>query len=604
MRLIRLGIALALCCLTLSAQTTVPDRKDSIVVTGTYEPVPLKESDRSVKVFDLGTAELLLFGSAADVLKLDPSIDLQERAPDGVQADMTIRGGTFGQSLVLLNGFRLNDVQSGHHNFDIPIPFEALTRIEILKGSGSTFYGSDAVDGAVDLIARPPESGEVRLRAAAGNFGINEESAVLSGVIGRVTEELAFSRDFSTGFEPDRDYRNLQMASITHATSKLGATDLLFATGDRPFGADQFYGAYPSWERTRQWFASIRQELGPDTEVDFAYRRHTDLFVLFRDDPEIYTNRHADETYQAAIRRRNALGLNVSLHYGLEGYHDAIVSNNLGDHSRNHGAVYGSLDVRALGRFSLSLSAREELYTPTSGGGLRTELSPSAAGAVWLSSKLRLKASASTSFRLPSYTDLYYNDPANMGSPYLRPEHAATYEAGAEWFSSLRLRAYATIFDRREHDGIDYVRNSPDDIWRATNFDQLQFVGVETGVSMRLGAAQQVEIAYTGLHGSEAATTVMSKYVFNYPSGSATVAWQGALKGGFVARSRVGVVNRRARAAYALWDVSATSTRGRVHPFLRLSNLTNADYQEILGVAMPGRTTVGGVEYVVFGKTK
>ena len=85
---------------------------------------------------------------------------------------------------------------------------------------------------------------------------------------------------------PDRDYRNLQLASLTHWKTKLGATDLLLSTGDKPFGANQFYGDFDSWERTRQWFASIRQELGSKTEFDFGYRRHTDLFVLYREDPQ------------------------------------------------------------------------------------------------------------------------------------------------------------------------------------------------------------------------------------------------------------------------------------------------------------------------------
>src|SRR5579884_807525 len=520
-----------LACAACVAQTTVaPDRKETVVVTGTFDPVPLQESDRSVTALDIHGAELLLFGSIADVLKLDPSVDLQERAPAGIQADVSIRGGTFGQSLIMVDGFRMNDAQSGHHNLDIPVPFEALTRVEILKGSGSTLYGADAVDGAVDFIARPPESGTLRIRAALGSFGTNQESVVLAGNAGRLSEELAFARDFSTGFRPDRDYRNLQLASITHYVSRLGASDIVLATGDRPFGADQLYGPYPSWERTRQWFAAVRQELGADTSAEFAYRRHTDLFVLLRDDPQVYTNRHADGTWQAAVRRRNRLPRNITLHYGIEGYRDTIASNNLGNHQRNHGGAYVSVDVRALGRFSLSAGAREELYTIPSSGGTKTEFSPMLAGGYWLSHSTRLRASVSGAFRLPSYTDLYYSDPANIGSANLRPEHATTYEAGIEWFRGTGTRAYATVFDRRERDGIDYVRATVQDLWHAANYDRLQFTGVEAGIAARIGSGQQVDAAFTALQGSSAsAPRLMSKYVFNYPSQSAVVAWQGSL---------------------------------------------------------------------------
>ncbi len=587
------------------AQDSTPERKDSIIVTGTYDPLPLKESDRAVTVYTLEDNKRLLFGSVVDVLRLDPSIDLQQRAPDGVQADLSIRGGTFAQTLVLLNGFRLDDAQSAHHDMDIPVPLQAISSVEILKGSGSAYYGSDAVDGAINIIARPPDSSEFRLRSGVGNFGVNQESARLSLVENNIAEELSFSRDFSTGFMPDRDYRNLQLASLTHWKTKLGATDLLLSTGDKPFGANQFYGDFDSWERTRQWFASIRQELGSKTEFDFGYRRHTDLFVLYREDPQYYTNRHADETYQTAVRRSDSLRLNTTVHYGVEGYRDTIASNNLGNHQRNRAAAYGSIDFRALGRFSLSIGAREELYTLASNPGTHAELSPTISGGVWILPTFRFRASASSAFRLPSYTDLYYSDPANVGNPNLRPEHATTYEGGVEWFHGPRFRAYATLFNRRDRDGIDYVLDQLTAVWQAENIDRLNFTGIETGVSARLPHAQQLDVQYTALHGvQDGLEDVITKYTFNYPSQNASVAWQAALPKGFVARTRVGALNRRARSPYALWDLYAASTLGRVHPFLQLTNLTNTSYQEILGIQMQSRAVVGGVEWAVFGKTR
>jgi len=99
----------------------------------------------------------------ADFLKLDPSVDLRERAPNHIQADLSIRGGTFGQTLVLVDGMRVNDAQTGHHNLDLPLPVESVERIEVLKGSGSAFYGSDAVGGVINLITREAEFSEVRL---------------------------------------------------------------------------------------------------------------------------------------------------------------------------------------------------------------------------------------------------------------------------------------------------------------------------------------------------------------------------------------------------------------------------------------------------------
>ena len=120
----------------------------------------------------------------------------------------------------------------------------------------------------------------------------------------RFAEQLSFTRDFSSGFIPDRDYRNLAIASQTNFRTALGTSDLLLALSDRPFGADQFYGDFNSWERTKGWFLGATQDLGKRTQVAFGYRRHTDLFVLHRDRPEVFTNRHAVESYQVVLRRR------------------------------------------------------------------------------------------------------------------------------------------------------------------------------------------------------------------------------------------------------------------------------------------------------------
>lgn len=578
----------------LSAGLAQEPLHESIVVTGTYEPLALDEVDRSVTALPVRDRELTS-NTWLDFLRLDPSLDVRGRAPDGVQTDLSIRGSSFGQTLILLNGLRLNDVQSGHHNMDLPLPLESIQRIEVLKGSGSTLYGSDAVGGVVNIITRPPEGTEFKLRVAAGNFGVNQERGELAGTLGKISEQLVFSRDFSSGFLPDRDYRNLSLGSSTHLTSTLGASDLTLGYADKPFGADQFYGNYPSWEDTKTWFASVQQTFGSHTSAAFAYRRHSDLYVLFRDNPEIYTNHHSDESWQAALRRHDQLGRNTALYYGAEGYHDSILSSNLGEHARWRGAGYASLDLRALRRFSFTLGAREEVYRNFSGA-----FSPTASAGYWISQHLKLRGSASRAFRLPSYTDLYYHDPGNVGNPGLRPERTWSYEGGLEFIPGPRVSAQATVFYRSDRDGIDYIRTSPTGVWRAENIDQLNFTGVEAGLSVRLSRAHQVDLRYMGLHGSQSLTAgLQSRYVFNYPSQSGVGSWQAWLPAGILFRTRLGVTNRLARDPYALWDLYAASTRGRVHPFLQFTNMANIRFQEIPGVWMPGRAVIGGLELVV-----
>ena len=129
-----------------------------IVVTGTTEPRELAEINRSLAVLSVEDRAVPAW-SFADLLKHDTSIDLRERGPDGAQADLSIRGSTFDQVLVLVNGIRVSDSQTGHHNMDLPLPFESVRQVEILHGTGSTLYGSDAIGGAVNFVTKKPASG-------------------------------------------------------------------------------------------------------------------------------------------------------------------------------------------------------------------------------------------------------------------------------------------------------------------------------------------------------------------------------------------------------------------------------------------------------------
>ncbi len=563
-----------------------PPQHDTIVVTGTYEPLSLDEIDRAIQVLPARENALML-NTLIDLLRLDPSLDLQERAPDGVQADLSIRGSSFEQTLVLLNGQRLNDVQSGHHDMDIPVPLQAVSRVEVMEGSGSTMYGSDASGGVINIVTEPPPGFDARLRLAGGSFGTNQQSASISDTFGPVAEQLSFARDFSSGFMPDRDYRNLQFASTTDAKTSLGSTDLTLGYMDHPFGADQFYGPYNSWEDTKTWFAGIRQQLDENTDIDFSFRRHSDDYVLLRYDPSVYTNHHVDHSYVADVRRRKQFKPTINLYYGVEALHENIFSNNLGIHARSRGAAYAAADFRALKRFSLTLSAREEIYRRYS-----AEFSPTAAGGFWINQHWKLRASASRSFRVPSYTDLYYSDPANQGNPNLRPERAWTYESGVDWSPVSRVRAALTVFERRERDGIDYYRSSLDGIWQALNIDNLNFTGVEASVHV-----SSIDFRYAFLHGAEDTIPIgETKYSFNYPVHSFVANWQRALPAGLLFRTRLGVLDRLARPTYPLWDLYAARSRGAVHPFLQVTNVTGTSYQEILGVQMPGRSIIGGVE--------
>jgi iron complex outermembrane recepter protein len=470
--------------------------------------------------------------------------------------------------------------------------------VEVLKGSGSALYGSDAIGGVVNVRTAPIETGEFRLLGGVGNFGTNEQHAVTSFGGKWWQEQMAFARDFSTGFEPDRDYRNLSLSSLSTLKSRLGATSLLFAYSDRPFGANGFYGsAQPQWERTKNWFASGHQDLGSKTEINFAYRKHTDLYVYIRDNPSFYTNWHTDESWQGSVRRHENLPLHGVLSYGAEGLGETVTSTNLGNHDRARGAGYLFYDLRSVKRFSLSAGIREEVY-----GNREVASSPSLSGAVWLSGRFKLRAAASRAFRLPSFTDLYYHDPGNVGNPNLKPESAVSYEGGADAYFTRKVHASATVFQRRDSNVIDFVRPASGGLYQSTNFDKLHFTGVEASAVYEPVAGQHFAVSFSGLHGLNASPEILlSKYTFNYPVEEAIAEWRGTVFRNVIARTRVGVVNRVGRDAYAVWDASAAYGAGRVRPFLQLTNITSTVYQDIPLVDMPKRGVIGGVEFWLWG---
>jgi iron complex outermembrane receptor protein len=286
------------------------------------------------------------------------------------------------------------------------------------------------------------------------------------------------------------------------------------------------------------------------------------------------------------------LNENAGLYYGAEIYRDSIESNNLGQHGRNRGAAYLDLDVRALRRFSFSLGSREEIFSQGT-----ADFSPTAAAGYWLSPHFRLRASIAHAFRVPSYTDLYYSDPANIGNPNLRPEKAWGYEGGFEWNSGERLGGSVTLFDRRERDVIDYVRSSPQSLWQAANIDNLQFAGVELLTRLKLSETQLLDLDYTGLYGAQRALAGFeSKYVFDYPVHQASFNWLGSLRGLLQLRTRAGITQRYHSDPYPLLEFSATRRFGHLEPYFQITNATNTGYQEIQGVRMPGRAYLVGIE--------
>lgn len=607
---------------------------ETLVVLGTAAPEPLSETDSSVMVLPVGSMQTLTLESEQNLLRQDSSVFLEERGAGGGQADIVLRGGTFEQALVLLNGFRIDDAQSSHHDLDLPVPFDAMSSIEVLHGAGSTLHGEDALSGVVDFLTAPPVRTSLMLRSGVGSYGENEQSMMGGMARKQWSARATARRNFSTGFlaapsytgnsftgyctaqqlaadcQNDRDYRNEDSSLENWIGTKLGLTDVMGAASDRSFGANQFYGDYNSWERTKGWFGSARQELGSHTEAAFAYRRHTDDYILARNNPTIYENNHTDGSWQGNLRHTIPVAGSSLVLMGLEADGDSIRSFNfssgvtsdaLGVHARNRGAGYVDLDLRpAKRRWTLSAGAREEIF---SGGG-QAVFSPHLAGSLRLAPRVKLRASGGYGFRIPTYTDLYYSDPATVGNANLKPESAWSGEGGADWAPSDKLSISATGFYSRQHDTIDYVRTSSTAKWMATNLSGVHFAGVETEATWVPARSERVQVGWTGLLGGQASLNgLQSEYALNYPVQNIQATWTATVRNLVTVVNTVQIAKVYQQAgvapwnpqAYPVWDAALTHDVGWLRPYLRFGNLSNTGYQEINGVTMQGRSITGGL---------
>ena len=537
-----------------------PRVESPVVVTGTPEPKQLAEVDRSITVIPVEGA-LVPGAWLTDLLKMDSSVDVRERGVDGTQAAVGIRGGAFSQTLVLVNGIRVNDPQSGHHNMDLPLPVEAVSRLEVLHGSGSTLYGSDAVGGAINVITRRPEASELVLSSGLGDFGWNRQAVSGGFRRGSWRQHLGLARDFSTGFRPGRDFRNLAAAAESFLDESFGSTSVLVAYNDRPFGANGYYGAFPSWESTGTKLLAVAQTIG-EHRLQFSYRRHRDHYVLYRDQPEIFQNFHTAGTWNGSYAFHHALSGKLEFTGGAEALSESISSTNLGDHRRNRGSAFFVFQARPAPRLTVTAGLREEVYRKWRG-----VASPTVSAGIRLGKGFKARGGVGHGFRVPTYTDLYYHDPANLGNPNLRPESAWTYEAGLDWWPGRGASLSATWFERRERDTIDFVRPAGASIWRAQNFQRLNFHGGEVEWRQRLRRAE-LGASFTVLRASQQpAPGVASRYVFNFPRSSFVLSGMTPLTRYALVRTRAGVFNRSWHSTVGLWDFGTLRSPGREAAF-------------------------------------
>jgi outer membrane cobalamin receptor len=558
--------------------------EETVVVTANAYPVPFENLSRTVTVLTREDINNLPARSIADVLAQAVSVDMRSRSPFGTQSDISLRGAAFSQVLILVDGIRINDSQTSHHNSDFPVQLQDIERIEVLLGAGSSIYGADAFGGIVNIITRR-HTETVHASVSGGQYGFFEGSFSAGFRRGRFEQLISAAGNRSSGFEYDRDFRSISLSGRTN----VGDHFALFVSHlNKEFGANGFYGLSPSKEWTNQTLVALEQTYGRSSGAKAVfqeyYRTHGDRFLYDIRTPGLYENLHRTHAAGAVAKIRLKVTGAASLTLGGAVGGDWILSSNLGDHAFASTSAFGELQWSFGKTAVIYPGMRVDHYS-----NFGTATSPSLSGSWWMLPRVRLRSSVGRAFRIPTFTELYYRDPNHQASSALKPESAWSGEVGADFIPARNWLGSLTFFSRHERNVIDWVRSSADEKWRTFNIRRLHTAGVEFGIERSLGPKARLATHYSRIAVDAGPVDYMSKYVLDYARDSWTASASFPTHFGLAYRQSLRYKRRVGGRSYWLLDGRLEYGFRKFVAAVDFTNLLNSQYQEIIGVDMPGR---------------
>jgi iron complex outermembrane receptor protein len=580
-----------------SAAQSSPRQIDTVHVVARTDPTVVSAT-RSFEVLTREDLARHASRSLADVLGLALGVDAQSRSP--AQSDLGLRGSTFNQVVVLVDGVRVSDVQSGHYALDLAVPVAMIERIEILRGTGSAMYGSDAIGGVVNIVTRADSSfGE--LAARAGSFGGALARGAVGGVVQGTAVRVGADVDRSRGHRDDTDYRVTQARA--GAARRIGAAHLAadIAIGARQFGAADFYSPFPSYETTRSSTATVRGSAPIGERVALTgtlhTRRHSDVFTLKRDDPAFYQNVHYSWQHGGEATARMELAPALHAAVGAELLDARLRSARLGDHSERRHAEFAEATLGRPGSASLDAGLRRDWSSAVG-----SFVSPSLGAAVPLPAHAQLRASASRGFRAPTWTERYYVDPSNVADSTLQAERFDAYEVGLRFAPISTVSADVALFERRARSLIDWARTStavtPPPPWRTMNFASATYRGIEALVRVTDIAGADWTLRGTGLRfDASAQPGTVGKYALRPLTrviglSVTTHERRGASLTVDAQRARRALEDDNLRL-----DARIDQRVGAMRLSVELLNVTNEDYLDVSGKPIAGRSAFVGLAW-------
>ncbi|NOZ35194.1 MAG: TonB-dependent receptor [Chlorobi bacterium] len=594
---------------TSKAQTDTLQMQE-VQINSSRIPTVYSETARIIYTIDKKEIEAMPVHSLQDLLEYVANVDVRQRGSEGVQADINIRGGNFDQTLILLNGFKMNDVQTGHHNMDLPVEIENIEKIEILEGPGNRIFGINAYSGAINFITDSQTAKKLKTGIFAGQHNYFGGNISISHTYKKFSNYLSASYKKSDGYLTDSindtDFKILNIFYQNQLHSKFANISLQAGYTDKSFGANSFYTPKFPWqyEETKTSFAALKSEKqGTHYKIThrISLRRHQDRFELFREDkykhtgkyfiddtdtakyvPGIYEdwNYYSGHNYHLTYDFGTELKLNLDTKagksaIGAEYSYAEIKSNVLGEPLENPENVPGEPDglfTKSKSRKNINLYAEhlvkfnkfiisggaslnfDEMFKRNFSGGIDLSYA--------LTKNFRTFASFNQSVRLPTFTDLYYDGPTNKGNPDLQPETALNYEVGIKYFTK-GLHSNISVFRRNGKNTIDWVRLSDTVDWQAQNITELQVTGAELSVNYTFlpnSVFKNIRFSYAYTNITKQSRKYISKYALDYLNHKAVLSLNHKLYKRFSANWNLRYEDRNG--SYSVYDLKTRTYTG------------------------------------------
>lgn len=596
----RINFVLVLCISLQSFSQVQVQKLDSILINSTRISMPFKKNSRTINLITAKDIKNSAATNVADLLQQVTGVDIRRRGTGGGQSDLYIRGGGFDQTLLLIDGIKMDDAQTGHHTMNAALPIEVIERIEIIKGPAARIFGQNAFTGAINIITKKRLNNKVSINVEAGSFGQLNASATL----GKETENSSIIAHLgaltSDGYRNNSDYNNQNYFLKGIFNKKKQPIEVIATFFDKKFGAENFYTTnetFNEYEETQNSLLGVSTTFNSNkfkVTPRIYWRRGQDMFLLRRDDPGFYRNFHI--TNKIGVETNASYASNTGITgFGVDFSRFSIQSNNLGERVRTMANVF--LEHRfKLGAFDITPGIAATYFSD-----FKFNVFPGLDFGVQVSDKVRVYGNVGYTFRAPTFTDLYYNDPATSGNSNLEPEKAFAQEIGVK-YSDNKFSGSLAFFNRDSEDLIDYVRPNTDaSIFTAANIAEVSTQGVEFESAYKFKMKNYNQIltfGYTYLNDDILdQDKELSRYSLN------------TLKHQFITRFTSQIfksvhqniiykhAERTTGTSYNVWDASLIVDFNKFTFALTANNIFNAEYIESGFVPMPPTNILFGLRY-------